>query len=161
MPNVSATSAAVNSSVPGQSMPCAAGSRDSPIRRVPSSRIKTAISAMAKYSARQPRRSIRNPDAIGPNARPTPNAVPRKLNARVRCAPSNSCASSEVAEVSTKAPPRPSTARSRLSSSRLGLRPISRDVTMNVQSPATKQRLRPIWSPIAPAAMTQPPKAMA
>ena len=51
MPNVSATSAAVNSSVPGQSMPCAAGSRDSLIRRVPSSRIKTAISAMAVQRA--------------------------------------------------------------------------------------------------------------
>ena len=48
MPNVSDTRAAVNSMVPGQSMPCASGSRDSLIRRVPSIRIKVAIGAMAK-----------------------------------------------------------------------------------------------------------------
>ena len=159
MPNVSATSAAVNSSVPGQSMPCAAGSRDSLIRRVPSSRIKTAISAMAKYSARQPRRSIRNPDAIGPNAKadaergPQETERPRALRALelLRQQRGRRGQHQGAAQAFDGA--------QQIEQQQVGAQADQQGRDDECPEPATKQRLRPIWSPIAPAAMTQPPKA--
>lgn len=88
-----------------------------------------------------------------------PKVVPSRLNARVRAAPSNSCASAAVPPASAAAAASPCAARSRSTASIDGANASATDISVKPPTPIANRRLRPNWSASAPAAIRKLPNA--
>ena len=158
MLNVKRLNAAVNERAPCRSRPMASGSRLSRKLARPNAIASAPITALVANTLRHPKLSIRNPARIGPNAKPTPNVVPSRLNARTRTWPSNSCASAAAPPAKAAAEASPWAARNRSSARMFGAKLRAIDKATKAMTPESNTRLRQYWSASAPAAIWAPPK---
>jgi hypothetical protein len=142
-PSVSSVSAAVKVSVHCTSSPIASGLLDSRMLGAAMHSATRLIAPGLSITDCQPKDSASQPERIAPHDSPTPNEVPMKLNARVRAAPSNTCASAAVPAANAAADPSPCKARARSKATMPGASVNNELLSATTASPSRKTRLRP------------------
>ena len=85
---VNIPNANVKATAPGTSKPLACGLRDSSTLRTANTNETKATGTTQSTTPCQPVQANNHPAINGPNASPTPNEVPTRLNTRARCGPS-------------------------------------------------------------------------
>lgn len=102
---------------------------------------------------RQPAVCTSQPEISGPNDRPMPKVVPKRLKARARAAPWNSGASDDMAAANAAAPPTPCISRRKSIQPADGAQAMGKVKAQNQASPPSQTRRGPYRSVRLPDTM--------